>query len=309
MLVISRDLNTHRPFPSIHASTIVEDAARTLWTRLRRHQQRPGRVEIGVAQTAGRGVVRRSRSRDSRTCDVDPVLCRTREQWLLQVGQSPRIGSARPARHDGANGAPTVYLPAGQLGPIRDSRSGAEARGSRARSGGRYRRGRRPEAISVVAGWAKRDRGATGQGRAHRRANEPFGVSPTLWQCRAARFAVMRAARASAHRDVIVEGWPPHVAPARRRRCGYECGHRRGDAADQAAPVIYNHLTEGRNSIHLAVSKDWGTTWSPPMQLEAEDAQLSYPAIIQSADGLVHATYTWKRQRVRYLVIDPKKIG
>ena len=35
---------------------------------------------------------------------------------------------------------------------------------------------------------------------------------------------------------------------------------------------------------------------------------LRYPAIIQTGDGLVHLTYTWKRQRVRHCVIDPAKL-
>jgi alpha-L-rhamnosidase len=30
--------------------------------------------------------------------------------------------------------------------------------------------------------------------------------------------------------------------------------------------------------------------------------------VIQTADGLVHVTYTWKRQRVKHVVIDPTKL-
>ena len=39
--------------------------------------------------------------------------------------------------------------------------------------------------------------------------------------------------------------------------------------------------------------------------METEPGEYSYPAIIQSGDGLVHITYTWKRQRVRHCVVDP----
>jgi predicted neuraminidase len=35
-------------------------------------------------------------------------------------------------------------------------------------------------------------------------------------------------------------------------------------------------------------------------------AEFSYPAIIQGRDGLVHLTYTWKRQRIKHLVVDPE---
>jgi predicted neuraminidase len=32
---------------------------------------------------------------------------------------------------------------------------------------------------------------------------------------------------------------------------------------------------------------------------------LSYPAVIQAGDGKVHVTYTWRRERIRHMVIDP----
>ena len=39
-----------------------------------------------------------------------------------------------------------------------------------------------------------------------------------------------------------------------------------------------------------------------------EPGEYSSPAIIQTADGLVHITYTWKRQGVRHSVIDPAQL-
>ena len=42
--------------------------------------------------------------------------------------------------------------------------------------------------------------------------------------------------------------------------------------------------------------------------LESEPGEYSYPAIIQSSDGLVHITYTWKRQRVKHAVVDPAQL-
>ena len=42
--------------------------------------------------------------------------------------------------------------------------------------------------------------------------------------------------------------------------------------------------------------------------LESEPGEYSYPAVIQSADGHVHITYTWKRQRVKHVEIDPAQL-
>ena len=72
--------------------------------------------------------------------------------------------------------------------------------------------------------------------------------------------------------------------------------------------IIYNHTAKGRSPLNLAVSKD-GITWEAAMVLEDEPkAEFSYPAIIQSADGLVHITYTWKRKLAKHVVVDPSKI-
>ena len=53
-----------------------------------------------------------------------------------------------------------------------------------------------------------------------------------------------------------------------------------------------------------------GKTWEGALVLEDEPGrEFSYPAIIQAADGLVHITYTWKRQRVKHVVVDVARLG
>ena len=72
--------------------------------------------------------------------------------------------------------------------------------------------------------------------------------------------------------------------------------------------LIYNHTAKGRSPLNLALSTD-GKVWQSALVLENEPkAEFSYPAIIQTHDGLVHITYTWKRQKVRHVVIDPAKL-
>jgi predicted neuraminidase len=72
--------------------------------------------------------------------------------------------------------------------------------------------------------------------------------------------------------------------------------------------LVYNHTRRGRSPLNVAVSKD-GKTWKQVVVLEKEAGEYSYPAVIQTADGLVHITYTWKRQRVKHVVVDPSKLS
>lgn len=71
--------------------------------------------------------------------------------------------------------------------------------------------------------------------------------------------------------------------------------------------IVYNHTGKGRSPLNLALSQD-GMQWQAALVLESKPGEYSYPAIIQSADGLVHVTYTWKREKVRHVVIDPQKL-
>lgn len=78
--------------------------------------------------------------------------------------------------------------------------------------------------------------------------------------------------------------------------------------ADGRQLLVYNHTTRGRGVLNVAVSDD-GTHWQAALVLENEPGEeFSYPAVIQAADGLVHVTYTWKRRKVRHVVIDPSKL-
>lgn len=71
--------------------------------------------------------------------------------------------------------------------------------------------------------------------------------------------------------------------------------------------LVYNHTPKGRTPLNVAVSRD-GRKWEEAHVLEREPGEYSYPAIIQTSDGLVHITYTWRRQRIKHVVIDPSTI-
>ena len=71
--------------------------------------------------------------------------------------------------------------------------------------------------------------------------------------------------------------------------------------------LVYNPVKRGRTPLKLAFSRD-GRSWEDVVTLEDEPGEYSYPAIMQSSDGLVHITYTWQRTRVRHAVFDPASL-
>jgi predicted neuraminidase len=79
--------------------------------------------------------------------------------------------------------------------------------------------------------------------------------------------------------------------------------------------LVYNHvlppgkLAKGaRTPLNVAVSKD-GKIWYAALILEDSPiSQYSYPSVIQTSDGMLHFVYTWRRQRIKHAVVDPKKL-
>lgn len=74
--------------------------------------------------------------------------------------------------------------------------------------------------------------------------------------------------------------------------------------------LVYNPIRRGRHRLAVALLTD-GYDWEQVLVLEdtSEDAEYSYPAVIQTTDDLVHVTYTWRRERVRHVVLDPRVLG
>jgi predicted neuraminidase len=70
------------------------------------------------------------------------------------------------------------------------------------------------------------------------------------------------------------------------------------------SPPLPGKFSGPRTPLHVAISPD-GKRWETLAVLENEPGEYSYPAVIQTADKLVHITYTWKRQRIRHVVLDP----
>ncbi|MES2776547.1 MAG: sialidase family protein [Bacteroidota bacterium] len=81
--------------------------------------------------------------------------------------------------------------------------------------------------------------------------------------------------------------------------------------------LVYNHVMPDsswvkgkgpRTPLNVAISKD-GKKWFAALILEDSPiSQYSYPSVIQSKDGMVHIVYTWRREKIKYVLVDPKKL-
>ena len=313
---------TEAPFKSAHASTIVETASRKLmaawfggtaegspdvriWLSCKppgQHWSRP----IPMTDTVGMPA-------------WNPVLFQDGARtWLFfKVGPSPRewVGAYRKSEDEGLTWTPVTYLPAGLSGPVRTKpiklSNGTWLAGTSVEAGYRLD----TPAIAPYKSWAVWVERSTDHGVTWTRhgpitvASEPFGViQPALWQtARGEVRMLMRSTErigrlvASSSRDggLTWDSGRPTLLPNPNSGIDVVC------MKDGRLVLIYNHLVSGRDSLHLAFSTDEGDTWSDPLLLEGGQGEFSYPAVIQSADGLLHITYTWRRTHIRHVVIDP----
>lgn len=77
--------------------------------------------------------------------------------------------------------------------------------------------------------------------------------------------------------------------------------------------LVYNHcrarqsayVEKARTPINVALSDD-GITWKASLILEDSCiGEYSYPSVIQGSDGYVHILYTWRREKIKYVKLDP----
>lgn len=67
--------------------------------------------------------------------------------------------------------------------------------------------------------------------------------------------------------------------------------------------LVCNPLKKGRNKLSLMGSAD-GVNWEELAVLEDQPkGEFSYPAIIQAKDGTVHISYTYNREKVKYVAL------
>jgi predicted neuraminidase len=79
---------------------------------------------------------------------------------------------------------------------------------------------------------------------------------------------------------------------------------------------VGNDVDDGRYRLSLYLSDDEGETWKVKIHLENEakgQGSFSYPCFIQTADGLLHLTYSYQKGKgnnsIKYVSLDPSKLS
>jgi predicted neuraminidase len=128
-------------------------------------------------------------------------------------------------------------------------------------------------------------------------------IQPTILQHSATRFQIL----CRTQQDVIAEAWsedggrtwtPMRATTLPNPSAGIDSVK----LPDGRFLLAYNPSSKNRQQLAVAISSD-GTQWSDPFIAEDGPGEYSYPALIVTDDGLVHLTYTWRRERIRHVVL------
>ena len=307
------------PFASAHASTIAEtrDGLVTAWFG----GTREGAPDVGIwlsrrvksAWTAPVEVATGVQPDGTRHPCWNPVLFYGKDRTLTlfyKVGPSPQTwwGMARTSRDSGKTWSDARRLPDGILGPIKNKpvllSDGTLIAGSSTESPERPSKWRVHFERSSDAGltWTTAFPPPAADG------TQPDAIQPSILIHPGGQLQAVGRSRSGR----IFETWssdggrtwtPLALTSLPNPNSGIDAVTLR----DGRHVVVYNHTAEGRSPLNLSISRD-GKTWSAALVLESDPGEYSYPAVIQSADGHVHITYTWKRQRIKHLEIDPAKL-
>lgn len=302
------------PFPSCHASTIVETPRGLVAAWFGGTAERNPDVGIWVSRRGGSRwttpveVADGVQSQELRYPTWNPVLFQPRTgplQLFYKVGPSPSAwwGAVKTSADQGLTWSKAQRLPDGILGPIKNKPvllpNGDIVSGSSTENDG----------------WRVHMERSTDDGRTWR-ATPPLNdgrdvaaIQPSVLRHRDGRLQAVGRTRggrvfAAWSSDNGVTWGPLAMLDLPNPNSGIDAVA----LHDGRLLIVYNHTASGRSPLNVAVSND-GIVWQAALVLESEPlAEFSYPAVIQTSDGLVHITYTWKRRRIKHVVIDPARL-
>jgi len=303
------------PFPSCHASTIVEaEPGRFLAAWFGGSREGADDVAIWLSRYDGRWTVPEKIADEPGKPCWNPVLFRQRKSGEIQLyfkaGPSPDTwsGFVRTSADGGWTFGETRILPAGLLGPIKNKP--VELDDGTILS---------PTSVESYRAWACWVERSTDDGKTWTKHGPIFHpqhaegiIQPSiLRRADGSLFMLARSTRRIGQicRSISVDAgctWSP--AEAIEDLPNPNSGIDAVTLADGRHALVFNPTHIGRTPLVLALSADDGETWKTIHVLEDAAGEYSYPAVIQAADGALHITYTWKRQKIRHVWFSLKEL-
>jgi predicted neuraminidase len=300
------------PFPSCHASTLVETSPGKLlaaWFGGRAEGAHD--VRIWSAHFDGKKWSTPAIAAEEQGFPCwNPVLFRSAAGTLFlfyKAGPNPMSwsGYVRRSSDGGKTWGAVEQFPAGLYGPIKNKPIQLKD--------GTIVAGTSVESHRAWTCWVER---SSDDGKTWRRhgpilvPNRPYGIiQPTLFEVAPNHLLLLCRSRgigAICQAESKDGGltWS-HAAPTSLPNP--DAGIDGVRASDGKLYLVYNHTKQHRTPLNLGRSLDNGKTWNIVQILEEQPGEFSYPAIIQDSDGKLQVTYTWNRTHIKYLSFDPGK--
>ncbi len=312
-VVTSEFVFEQAPFASCHASTIAETPAGLVCAWFAGTAEGRPDVEIWLSQNTGSGwapplpVASGAQPDGGRFPCWNPVLFQAKAGPLLlfyKVGPNPREwwGMVKTSPDGGNTWSPARRLPQGILGPIKNKPvllpDGSLLCGSSTEHDGWRVHMERTADLGKT--WEKTAPLNDGAALA--------AIQPTILVYPSGRMQIL----CRTHQGRIAEAWSDGdwKTWSELRLTALPNPNSGIDATmlpDGRALLVYNHSQTARTPLNVALSAD-GTAWRSALVLEDEPGEYSYPAVIVASDGLVHITYTWRRERIKHIVLDPRRL-
>jgi predicted neuraminidase len=301
------------PFASCHASTIVEvEPGKFLAAWFGGTDEGRKDVQIWWSRKEGMGwsLPEVAAEEPGQPC-WNPVLFKSRTGTLFlfyKAGPNPMSwsGFVRRSSDDGKSWGKAELLPAGILGPVKNKPI--------QRKDGTLLAGTSVESHRAWACWVER---SSDDGKTWRRfgpitlPDQPYGlIQPTFFETNDGRVVMFMRSRnvGVICKSESKDGGEMWSAAERTELPHPGSGIDLVRTGEGQLFLVYNHTPRFRYPLNLGLSKDDGKTWKMVHTFEDQPGEYSYPAIIQSSDGRLHVTYTWKRQRIKHVVLDPMQM-
>ncbi len=297
------------PFPSCHASTVVEhEPGKLMAAWFGGDREGAKNVQIWASSFDGKkwsepAVVG---SEPGQPC-WNPVLFKTAQGTLFlwyKAGPSPMTwtGFARKSTDGGKAWTKPEMMPAGMWGPVRAKpiqlKDGTILAGT---------------SVESHRNWTPYVDRSTDDGTTWLRSS-PFPVpgkmnqiQPTLFEAEDGRIVALMRSRdpRKVCRAESKDGGKTFTPAEETELPNPSTGLDVVKTGPRELFLVYNHTPIGRTPLSLARSTDDGKSWKKVKDLETELGEYSYPAMILSAVGKLEITYTWRRTHIKHERVDP----